>query len=77
MRKTTLYEQVLELSDIYCDRWHCPPHVTCNVPFSLVCEAVADAAYLADVRDEREAKTPRRYTDESGRTWDYIPVGEY
>lgn len=68
---------MLEVIDIYCDRWHCPPHVVYTVPFESICGAISDAAYLAEVREEREDKTPKRYTDEHGRTWDYIPVGEY
>ena len=48
-----------------------------EVAFKVVCEAVAEAAYLAEVRDERKAATPHTYQDKGGRTMCYVPVGDY
>lgn len=62
---------------MYCDKWKVPPHVLNEVAFKVVCESVAEAAYLAEVREERTAATPHKYQDKGGRTMNYVPVGDY
>lgn len=65
------------MSEAYCTRWTSAPHITDEVPFSVVCKSVSDALYIDEVRNERENMTAYQYTDENGRKMIHIPVGEF
>ena len=65
------------MSEASCTRWTSAPHITDEVPFSVVCKSVSDALYIDEVRNERENMTAHQYTDENGRKMIHIPVGEF
>ena len=74
MIKPTFYEQVLEVSEGYCQRWMTAPHIVDALSFSQVCDSVSDALFLEERREEREKATVKIYKDDkSGQTRITLP----